>query len=150
MQLYLLSATKSTGENVSDNLSDMSVFAKVTGFISGLKLLNYWFSALLQYFIKNVSTLPFLKSFPKFVLLMFLISLQQIFLDICRQYNRSQTQVENALAFQVCCLTKDWHYRQTQQRENNPNYPHKFLLQLDKTFKSEFSIENVFSAKVKI
>lgn len=116
MQLYLLSASESTGEDVTESLSDMSVFKKVTGFIGRLKLLNYWFTAVLQYVIINVPTLPFLKSFPKFVLHTFLIPL--IFLSICSQDNCSQTQVGNALALQVCCLTKNWHYSQTQQEEN--------------------------------
>jgi len=74
---------------VAENLSDVSVFTKITAFMGGLKLLNYLFSALLQDVIKNISTLPFLKSFPKFVLHMFLISLQQIFLEICCQDNCS-------------------------------------------------------------
>lgn len=40
MQLYYVSATKSTAETVSGNLGGVSVFTKVTVFNNGLKLFS--------------------------------------------------------------------------------------------------------------
>lgn len=40
--------------------------------------------------------------------------------------------------------------RPSREKNKQTNNPHKFVLQLDKAVKSEFSTENVFSAKLKI
>ena len=134
-------------EKRTENLADTSVFTEIVLFMGEVKLPYYWFSALLQYFIRNIFTLPFLEPFFRFVLHMFLIALQHIFLDIYCQDNCSSTWVGGALI-----LSELLDQRLVLQRHLarvGTKSPPDFVLQMDRTFKSEFSTENMFSAKLK-